>query len=47
MIANVSHCSAAEVEALRLALCHKEALEPLGTIQDASALKQGLAIAAV
>ena len=30
-IANVSHCSAAEIEALRLALRHKEDLEHLGT----------------
>src|SRR5262249_46157288 len=41
-IANVSHCSAAEIAALRLALRHKEALEHLGTIQDAITLKQGL-----
>jgi hypothetical protein len=46
-IANVSHCSAAEIEALRLALRHKEALEHLGTIQDAITLQQGLSIGAV
>ena len=46
-IANVSHCSAAEIEALRLALRHKEALEHLGTIQDAITLKQGLSFGAV
>src|SRR5262249_14609099 len=46
-IANVSHCSAAEIEALRLALRHKEALEHLGTIQDAVTLKQGLSFGAV
>jgi len=46
-IANVSHCSAAEIEALRLALRHKEALEHLGTIQDALTLKQGLSFGAV
>ncbi len=46
-IANVSHCSAAEIEAMRLALRHKEALEHLGTIQDAVALKQGLSFGAV
>lgn len=46
-IANVSHCSAAEIEALRLALRHKEALEHLGTIQDAVTLKQGMSFGAV
>jgi hypothetical protein len=46
-IANVSHCSAAEIAALRLALRHKEALEHLGTIQDAITLKQGMSFGAV
>jgi hypothetical protein len=46
-IANVSQCSAAEIEAIRLALRHKEALEHLGTIQDAVTLKQGLSFGAV
>src|SRR5215831_4170348 len=46
-IANVSQCSEAEIEALRLALRHKEALEHLGTIQDAVTLKQGLSFGAV
>jgi Transposase DDE domain len=46
-IANVSHCSTAEIEALRLALRHKEALEHLGTIQDAITLKQGMSFGAV
>src|SRR6516165_9839761 len=46
-IANVSHCSEAEIEALRLALRHKEDLEHLGTIQDAVTLKQGLSFGAV
>src|ERR671930_716469 len=46
-IANISHCSAAEIEALRLALRHKEALEHLGTIQDAITLKQGASFGAV
>src|SRR6516225_2178928 len=39
-IANVSHCSAAEIEAMRLALRHKEELEHLGTIQDSITLQQ-------
>ena len=46
-IANVSHCSEAEIEAMRLALRHKEALEHLGTIQDAITLKQGMSFGAV
>src|SRR5207245_4213466 len=46
-MANVSHCSAAEIEALRLALRHKENLEHLGTIQDAITLKQGVSFGAV
>jgi hypothetical protein len=46
-IANVSHCSEAEIAALRLALRHKEDLEHLGTIQDALTLKQGLSFGAV
>src|ERR671923_3089336 len=46
-IAHVSHCAAAEIEAMRLALRHKEALEHLGTIQDAITLKQGVSFGAV
>jgi hypothetical protein len=46
-IANVSHCSEAEIAALRLALRHKEDLEHLGTVQDAITLKQGLSFGAV
>lgn len=46
-IANVSHCSAAEIEALRLALRHKEELEHLGTLTDSLILKQGLSFGAV
>jgi hypothetical protein len=46
-IANVSHCSEAEIAALRLALRPKEALEHLGTIQDAITLKQELSFGAV
>jgi hypothetical protein len=46
-IANLSQCSAAEIAAIRLALRHKEALENLGTIQDAITLQQGLSFGAV
>src|SRR5436853_1502470 len=46
-IANVSHCSEAEIEAMRLALRHKEDLEHLGAIQDAITLQQGVSFGAV
>ena len=46
-IANVSHCSAAAIEAMRLALRHKDDLEHLGTLQDAITLKQGVSFGAV
>src|ERR1700747_3150483 len=46
-IANVSQCAEAEIEAMRLALRHKEALEQLGNIQDAITLKQELSFGAV
>src|SRR5919198_2262837 len=46
-IANVSQCSEAEIEAMRLALRHKGELEHLGTIQDEITLKQGLSFGAV
>ena len=46
-LANVSHCSEAEIEAIRLALRHKGELEYLGTIQDAVTLQQGPSFGAV
>jgi Transposase DDE domain len=46
-IAHVSHGAEAEIEAMRLALRHKEALEHLGTIQDAITLQQGMSFGAV
>src|SRR5499433_1002520 len=46
-IANLSQCSAAEIEAMRLALRHKGELEHFGTIQDEITLKQGLSFGAV
>src|SRR5262247_1855203 len=46
-IANLSQCSAAEIEAIRLARRHKQDLENLGTVQDAVTLKQGLSFGAV
>jgi hypothetical protein len=46
-MANVRHCSAAEIEALRLALRHKEDLEHLGTLTDSFLLKQGVSFGVV
>src|SRR5438067_7901128 len=46
-IANLSQCSAAEIEAIRLPRRHKQDLEILGTVQDAMTLKQGLSFGAV
>src|SRR3989440_5715096 len=46
-IANLSQCSAAEIEAIRLALRHKQDLENLGTVQDAVTLKQVFSFGAV
>jgi hypothetical protein len=45
-MANVSHCSAAEIAAMRLALRHKQDLEHLGTVQEAVPLKQGVSFGA-
>jgi len=46
-IANLSQCSAAEIEAIRLALTHKHTLTDLGSIHDAVQLRQGAAVGAV
>jgi len=46
-IAHVNHCAAAEIEAMRLALRHKEELQHLGTIQDSITLQQGVSFGAV
>src|SRR2546428_9563526 len=46
-LANVSHCSEAEIEAIRLALRHKGELEHLGPIQDTITLQQGPSFGAV
>ena len=46
-LANVSHGSETEIEAIRLALRHKGELEHLGTIQDAITLQQGPSFGAV
>jgi hypothetical protein len=46
-MAHLRHGSAAEIEAMRLALRHKEALEHLGTSQEAIPLQQGRSFGAV
>ncbi len=46
-LANLSQCSPQEIEAIRLALRHKQALEELGVIPEAIALQQGLSLGAV
>lgn len=46
-IANLSQCSAHEVEAIRLALRHKHQLSELGVAHESIALEQGSSIGAV
>jgi hypothetical protein len=46
-IANLSRCSPQEIEAVRLALQHKQELAALGSIKDAVQLHQGPSIGAV
>jgi hypothetical protein len=46
-IANLSGCSAAEIEAIRLALRHKDNLSALGTNPSEIVIKQGLSYGAV
>ena len=43
-IANLSQCSAAEVQAIRLALTHKHALTDLGTVEQTVQLRQGASV---
>jgi hypothetical protein len=46
-LANLSRCSPQEIEAVRLALRHKQELAALGTLKDAVQLHQGPSIGAV
>jgi len=46
-IANISSCSQEEIEAIRLALRHKDNLEALGSIDQSISLHQGLSVGAV
>ena len=46
-IANLSHCSAEEIAAIRLALKHKDDLAELATVTETVTLRQGLSVGAV
>jgi hypothetical protein len=46
-LAHLSHCTRAEIEAIRLALQPKEALAELGTLESSMELHQGLAVGAI
>lgn len=46
-LANISHCSKDEIEAIRLALKHKKDLAALASIPEAVSYKQGLSVGAV
>jgi transposase len=46
-IANLSSCSSEEIEAIRLALRHKDNLKELTTLKDDLSLQQGLSVGAV
>lgn len=46
-IANLSHCSPAELQAIRLALAHKHSLIELGTLDQTVQLRQGASVGAV
>ena len=45
-IANLSRCSHKEIEALRLALKHKDDLSALGSLSQEVSLRQGLSVGA-
>ena len=46
-IANLSQCSACEIEAICLALTHKHTLADLGSVQEVVQLRQGASVGAV
>jgi hypothetical protein len=46
-IANLSHCPGEEIEAIRLALKHKDALTELVSLKDHLEIQQGLSVGAV
>lgn len=46
-IANLSHCTAGEIAAIKLALRHKEDLTVLGSLKESVELQEGLSVGAV
>lgn len=46
-LANISHCSPGEIEAIRLALRHKANLNLLGNVKDSVSTEQGLSVGAL
>ena len=46
-IANLSHCTAGEIAAIKLALRHKEDLSVLGSLKESVELQEGLSVGAV
>jgi hypothetical protein len=46
-IANLSHCTAGEIAAIKLALKHKEDLAVLGSLKESVELQEGLSVGAV
>jgi transposase len=46
-IANLSHCTAGEIAAIKLALSHKEDLTVLGSLKESVELEEGLSVGAV
>ena len=46
-IANLSHCTPEEIEAIKLALKHKKDLGVLGSIKDYVELEKGMSVGAV
>lgn len=46
-VANLSHCTAGEIAAIKLALRHKEDLSVLGSLKESVELQEGLSVGAV
>ena len=46
-VANLSHCTAGEIAAIKLALKHKEDLTVLGSLKESVELQEGLSVGAV
>ena len=46
-VANISHCTAGEIAAIKLALRHKEDLSVLGSLKGSVELQEGLSVGAV